>query len=54
MISIKIEMNVKQVESTIDKLPIRQRAQLAQKLLRETKKYRFKELPQKLYDKSGK
>ena len=41
---IKVETNVKLLEDAIDKLPIRQRAQLAQKLLRETKKYRFKEL----------
>ena len=41
---IKIADNVKQLEEAIYRLPVRQRTQLAQRLLRTTRKDRFEKL----------
>ena len=41
---VKIEMNFKRLENAIDKLPVRQRVKLAQRLIRTTRKDRFEKL----------
>ena len=48
---VKLEMNFKRLEDAIDKLPVRQRVQLAERLIRTTRKDRFEKLRSSIRDK---